>query len=70
MRERFRGTWVALVTPMNGGRLDEEALRRLVTHCLEGGVDGLVPVGCTGEARPRPREGAQPDHPRFADSVL
>jgi 4-hydroxy-tetrahydrodipicolinate synthase len=50
MREVFRGTWVALVTPCNNGTLDEKALRRLVGHCMRGGVDGLVPCGCTGEA--------------------
>jgi 4-hydroxy-tetrahydrodipicolinate synthase len=50
MRETFRGTWVALVTPFSGGRVDEPALRRLVRRVVDGGVDGLVPCGCTGEA--------------------
>ncbi|HVP37935.1 MAG TPA: 4-hydroxy-tetrahydrodipicolinate synthase [Candidatus Saccharimonadales bacterium] len=48
--EMFRGLWVALVTPFRGGAVDEAALRGLVRHVLRGGVQGLVPVGSTGEA--------------------
>ncbi len=40
----------ALVTPFRNGALDEESLRKLVEHCIEGGVDGLVPCGTTGES--------------------
>ncbi len=40
----------ALVTPMRGGRIDEEALRRLVEEQIAGGIDGLVAVGTTGES--------------------
>jgi 4-hydroxy-tetrahydrodipicolinate synthase len=32
------------------GKLDEKALRRLVDFQVEGGVQGLVPVGTTGES--------------------
>ncbi len=45
----FQGTMTALVTPMSGGRVDEEALRRLVDAQIAGGVDVLVPCGTTGE---------------------
>lgn len=40
----------ALVTPFRGDAIDEEALRRLVEEQIAGGVDGLVPVGTTGES--------------------
>jgi len=40
----------ALVTPMRGGRIDEEALRRLVEEQIAAGIDGLVAVGTTGES--------------------
>jgi 4-hydroxy-tetrahydrodipicolinate synthase len=43
------GTLTALVTPFVDGRVDEEALRRLVDDQLAGGVDVLVPCGTTGE---------------------
>ncbi len=44
------GVIVPMVTPFqNDGALDEEALRRITQHLLEGGVDGLFPAGSTGE---------------------
>jgi len=45
----FTGAITALVTPMRGGRVDDEALRRLVDHQIAAGIDGLVAVGTTGE---------------------
>ncbi len=51
MVAKFRGTFVALVTPFDRrGALDIPALERLIEHCIQGGVDGLVPCGTTGEA--------------------
>ncbi|MBX3745502.1 MAG: 4-hydroxy-tetrahydrodipicolinate synthase [Verrucomicrobiae bacterium] len=44
------GTHTAIVTPFRDGKLDEAALARLVEAQLKGGVDGLVPVGTTGES--------------------
>ena len=49
-KSMFSGVWVALVTPFRGGAVDEPALRALVRHVLAGGVNGLVPLGTTGEA--------------------
>jgi 4-hydroxy-tetrahydrodipicolinate synthase len=47
---RFEGAYTALVTPFDRqGNLDEEGLRRLVRFQIEEGIDGLVPVGTTGE---------------------
>ncbi len=47
----FRGVYTALVTPFTQkGELDENALRRLVDQQIEVGVQGLVPVGTTGES--------------------
>ena len=46
----FTGTYTALVTPFRGGQLDEPALERLVKFQIKGGVDGIVPVGTTGES--------------------
>ncbi len=46
----FTGTFTALVTPFRKGRVDYNDLKRLVAHQLKGGVDGLVPVGTTGES--------------------
>ena len=47
----FTGTYTAIVTPFQtNGQLDTEALERLVHAQIKGGVDGLVPVGTTGES--------------------
>ncbi|HVV53233.1 MAG TPA: 4-hydroxy-tetrahydrodipicolinate synthase [Polyangia bacterium] len=46
----FTGVITALVTPLRGDAVDEEALRRLIDEQIAGGVDGLVPVGTTGES--------------------
>ena len=47
----LRGAFTALVTPFTtDGTLDEAAYRRLVTWQLMAGIDGLVPVGTTGES--------------------
>ena len=46
----FTGTYTAIVTPFKNGRLDEPALARLIKSQIRGGVDGIVPVGTTGES--------------------
>jgi 4-hydroxy-tetrahydrodipicolinate synthase len=47
----FSGTYTALVTPFKvDGSLDLEALRRLIDDQVAAGVDGIVPVGTTGES--------------------
>lgn len=46
----FKGSYVALVTPMRGGRLDEAALKALVEYHIQRRSDGLVPCGSTGES--------------------
>jgi 4-hydroxy-tetrahydrodipicolinate synthase len=47
----FTGTYTAIVTPFRrGGKLDETALESLVRAQVKGGVNGIVPVGTTGES--------------------
>jgi 4-hydroxy-tetrahydrodipicolinate synthase len=46
----FTGTYTAIITPFHGGQLDEAALERLIKFQIKGGVDGIVPVGTTGES--------------------
>ncbi|RKY76415.1 4-hydroxy-tetrahydrodipicolinate synthase, partial [candidate division KSB1 bacterium] len=49
--EKFRGTFTALVTPMNDDlTIDEKTLGNLVDFQLQEGIDGLVPCGTTGES--------------------
>jgi 4-hydroxy-tetrahydrodipicolinate synthase len=46
----FTGTYTAIVTPFKNGKIDEAALARLIRNQIKGGVDGIVPVGTTGES--------------------
>jgi 4-hydroxy-tetrahydrodipicolinate synthase len=46
----FRGSMVALVTPMNGDEVDLEKLRELVEFQIEGGSAAIIAAGTTGEA--------------------
>src|SRR4030042_6677023 len=46
----FNGAMVALVTPFQDGEIDFETLHELIEFQLEGGIDGIVPVGTTGES--------------------
>lgn len=47
----FEGVHTAIVTPFgDDGRIDFEAFARLIDLQIEAGVDGIVPVGTTGES--------------------
>ncbi len=50
MAVKFRGSIPALITPMRGGELDEDALRKLIEWHIKEGTHGVVPVGTTGES--------------------
>ncbi|MDR3174356.1 MAG: 4-hydroxy-tetrahydrodipicolinate synthase [Treponema sp.] len=46
----LRGAFTALITPMKaGGDVDYEGFRELIDFQIGGGIDGLVPLGTTGE---------------------
>ena len=63
----FSGVYTALVTPFTeGGEVDFQGLEALVEFNIAGGVDGLVPVGTTGESPTlRPEE-----HLRVIETVV
>ena len=46
----FTGTHTAIVTPFKNGNIDEAAFERLIKIQIKAGVDGVVPVGTTGES--------------------
>jgi 4-hydroxy-tetrahydrodipicolinate synthase len=46
----FKGTYTAIVTPFKEGRIDEDGFRKLIDFQIDNGIDGIVPVGTTGEA--------------------
>ncbi|MCE5283167.1 MAG: 4-hydroxy-tetrahydrodipicolinate synthase [Deltaproteobacteria bacterium] len=46
----FGGAIVAIVTPFKNGKVDEEALRKLIEEQIAAGTDGIAPCGTTGES--------------------
>ena len=50
LKSRLTGWMTALVTPFSEGALDEDAFRAFVNWQIEQGIQGLVPVGTTGES--------------------
>src|SRR5579872_730548 len=46
----FTGTYTAIVTPFRDAKYDDPAMRRLIEGQIAAGVDGIVPVGTTGES--------------------
>jgi 4-hydroxy-tetrahydrodipicolinate synthase len=46
---RFKGSYVALVTPFRKGKVDIDAFQKLVEWHIASGTHGLVPCGTTGE---------------------
>jgi 4-hydroxy-tetrahydrodipicolinate synthase len=46
----FIGAITALVTPFKDGKLDVNALKKLIEFQIKKGINGIVPCGTTGEA--------------------
>lgn len=46
----LQGCYTALVTPFDNGQVAFSTLRELVEMQIAGGIDGIVPVGTTGES--------------------
>ncbi len=47
---RLSGTFTAMITPFVDDRVDVDRLDAQIDFQIDGGVDGLVPVGTTGES--------------------
>jgi len=50
MTQTFQGSFVAMVTPFQNGKVDEAKLKELVEFHITNGTDGLIPCGTTGES--------------------
>lgn len=51
MKNIFKGTGIALITPFNEGKsVDYASLERIVNHVIDNGADFLVALGTTSEA--------------------
>ncbi len=49
MTTKISGLWLPLVTPFKDGDVDFSSYERLIEHYIARGVDGLFPLGTTGE---------------------
>lgn len=47
---KYQGLYTAIVTPFKNDQIDTAALKALIEAQIAGGVDGIVPVGTTGES--------------------
>ncbi|MDR1836295.1 MAG: 4-hydroxy-tetrahydrodipicolinate synthase [Treponema sp.] len=48
---QFRGAFTALITPMTeSGEVDYDGFRKLIEFQIAEGIDGIVPLGTTGES--------------------
>lgn len=47
---QLKGAFTALVTPFLNNEIHEEAFREHIENQIQGGIDGLVPCGTTGES--------------------
>jgi 4-hydroxy-tetrahydrodipicolinate synthase len=46
----FKGLYTALITPFREGKIDYDSLRKIIEMQIENGVDGVIPMGTTGES--------------------
>ena len=46
----FEGTYTALVTPFRNGQVDVKAFEALIERQVAAGIEGVIPVGTTGES--------------------
>lgn len=62
----FEGVHTALITPFKNGKIDYDALAAIIEFQISGGVDGIVPLGTTGES---PTVGFD-EHEEFISKVV
>lgn len=62
----FQGAMTALITPFRGGQVDYDRLSSHVRFQVERGIDGLVPMGTTGESPTLSHE----EHRRVIEHVV
>ncbi len=46
----LQGVYTAIVTPFKNGEVDYDAYKKIIELQLDAGIDGIVPMGTTGES--------------------
>jgi 4-hydroxy-tetrahydrodipicolinate synthase len=49
MPNAISGVYLPIITPFSNGRVDMAGYKRLLSHYLQKGIHGVVPLGTTGE---------------------
>ena len=47
---QLRGVWLPIITPFLDGKIDTSSYAQLIDHYIAKGIDGLIPMGTTGES--------------------
>jgi 4-hydroxy-tetrahydrodipicolinate synthase len=63
---KLKGSLTALITPFKNGKVDEQGFQKFVEWQIEEGIDGLVPVGTTGESPTL----SHPEHKRVVELCI
>jgi 4-hydroxy-tetrahydrodipicolinate synthase len=45
-----KGIWLPIITPFYNGEVDLQSYERLISHYIQKGISGLIPLGTTGES--------------------
>ncbi|MDE7208778.1 MAG: dihydrodipicolinate synthase family protein, partial [Clostridia bacterium] len=45
----FEGTFTAIITPFSKSGVDYDSFEKLIEYQINGGIDGIVFIGTTGE---------------------
>jgi 4-hydroxy-tetrahydrodipicolinate synthase len=48
--DMFKGVYTAIITPFRNGKIDFDAFARHIESQIKDGIDGIVPMGTTGES--------------------
>ncbi len=46
----FKGMYTAIITPFRDGKIDYSSLEKIIEMQVKSGVDGIIPMGTTGES--------------------
>ena len=47
---QLSGVWLPIITPFLDGKIDNASYAKLINHFIAKGVDGIIPMGTTGES--------------------
>lgn len=46
----IKGIWLPIITPFKDDEIDLKSYKKMIDHYIELGIDGLIPLGTTGES--------------------